>query len=185
MHDKVFCRISIVSMQQRRLSMKELDILGENRFEIYSKTRVGCRGIVVENGKLLVSREEVTDSWMLPGGGLEQNETLSDCCVREILEETGYLVEPMNEFLIINEYYEEYRYISHYFVCKIVGCGARKLTEAEQTRGLVPRWVDIRYFSDIVSRHQEYASSNEEKRGAYLREYMAITQYLENVHKCG
>ncbi|MBQ8404869.1 MAG: hypothetical protein IJX55_10700 [Clostridia bacterium] len=49
--------------------MKEIDILGANRFETFSKTRIVCRGIVIQNGKLLVSREEVSDYWMLPGEG--------------------------------------------------------------------------------------------------------------------
>ena len=80
--------------------MKEIEILGANRFESYSKTRVGCRGIVIENGKMLVSREEITDWWLIPGGGLEPNETLAECCKREILEETGYIVEPTEEIHI-------------------------------------------------------------------------------------
>lgn len=159
--------------------MKEIDILGENRFEKHSKTRVGCRGIVLHNGKLLVSREEVSDYWMLPGGGLEKDETLSDCCSREILEETGYLVNPLDKFLVINEYYEEYHYISHFFICEVVGKAEQKLTESEKMRGLIPKWLDVQIFVDIVSKHQEYALTNEEKRGAYLREYTAITEYLE------
>lgn len=158
--------------------MREIDIFGANRFETYSKTRIGCRGIVLQEGKLLVSREEISDYWMLPGGGLEKNETLAACCAREVLEETGYLVEPIEEFLVMNEYYEEYRYISHFFICKLLGKGEQKLTEAEKLRGLVPKWVDIQFFVDIVSKHQEYAAANEEKRGAYLREYTAITEYL-------
>lgn len=163
--------------------MKIIDIFGANRFETYSKTRVGCRGIVIEDGKLLVSREEVTDWWLIPGGGLEKDETLRECCVREILEETGYIVEPMEEFLIMNEYYEEYRYISHYFICKAIGKGEQHLTESEQKRGLIPAWVEIPFFVDIVSKHQEYAPINEEKRGSYLREYTAIKEYL-NSNKC-
>ena len=158
--------------------MKEIDILGANRFETFSKTRVGCRGVVIQDGKLLVSREEVSDYWMLPGGGLEENETPAECCVREILEETGYIVEPIKEFLVMNEYYEEYRYVSHFFVCKVIGQGEQRLTEVEKARGLVPRWVDVPFFVDIVSKHQEHADTNEEKRGAYLREYTAITEYL-------
>jgi ADP-ribose pyrophosphatase YjhB (NUDIX family)/GNAT superfamily N-acetyltransferase len=158
--------------------MKEIDIFGNNRFETYSKTRIGCRGIIIESGKLLVSREEVSDYWMLPGGGLENGETLSDCCVREVLEETGYAVETTSEFLIINEYYGEYKYISHYFLCKVIGQGEQKLTETKKERGLVPKWLDIKDFLDIVSKHQEYAHSHEEKRGAYLREFTAITHYL-------
>ena len=162
--------------------MKEIDILGANRFETYSKTRIGCRGIVVQDGKLLVSREEISDYWMLPGGGLEKDETLTECCVREVLEETGYLVEPMEEYLVMNEYYEECRYVSHFFICKIIGQGEQKLTEVEKMRGLIPMWVDIPFFVDVVSKHQEYADTNEEKRGAYLREYTAITEYL-NAYK--
>ncbi len=158
--------------------MKEIDILGANRFETYSKTRIGCRGIVIQDGKLLVSREEISDYWMVPGGGLEKDETLIECCVREVLEETGYLVEPIEEFLVMNEYYEEYRYVSHFFICKVVGQGKQQLTAVEKMRGLIPRWVDIQFFLDIVSKHQEYAVANEEKRGAYLREYTAITEYL-------
>ena len=159
--------------------MKEIDILGANRFETYSKTRIGCRGIVVQDGKLLVSREEISDYWMLPGGGLEKDETLTECCVREVLEETGYLVEPIEEFLVLNEYYEEYRYISHFFICKVVGQGKQQPTAVEKMRGLIPKWVDIQFFADIVSKYQEYAATNEEKRGAYLREYTAITEYLK------
>ena len=158
--------------------MKEIDILGANRFETYSKTRTGCRGIVLQDGKLLVSREEISDYWILPGGSLEKGETLVECCTREVLEETGYLVEPIEEFLVMNEYYEEYRYVSHFFICKVVGNGEQKLTTAEKMRGLIPKWVDVQTFVNIVSRHQEYAATNEEKRGAYLREYTAITEYL-------
>ena len=162
--------------------MKEIDILGANRFETYSKTRIGCRGIVVQDGKLLVSREEISDYWMLPGGCLEKDETLTECCAREVLEETGYLVEPIEEFLVMNEYYGEYRYISHFFICKVVGQGKQQLTATEKMRGLVPKWVNIQFFLNIVSKHQEHASTNEEKRGAYLREYTAITAYL-NEHR--
>ncbi len=160
--------------------MKEIDIFGANRHQTYTKTRVGCRGVVITDGKLLVSREEVTDYWVLPGGGMENGETPEQCCAREILEETGYLVEPIHQFLTINEYYEEYRYISHYFVCRVVGRGERHLTETERRLGLVPAWVDVQYFLDIVSKHQDYAPTNEDKRGAYLREYTAITQYWEH-----
>lgn len=61
------------------------------------------------------------------------------------------------------------------------GIGVRKLTESERNRGPVPEWIDISYFTDIVSKHREYAAVNEEKRGTYLREYTAITQYPDSL----
>ncbi len=160
--------------------MKEINILGNNRFESHSKIRVGCRAVVIDNCKLLATYEKAGDIWNLPGGGLKDNETLEDCCVREIEEETGYLVRPINNFLIINEFYEEYKYVSHYFVCEVIGKGELKLTEAEQLRGLEPKWIDLKCFTKIVSEHQKYADVSEEKRGAYLREFTAIKYYTDN-----
>ena len=74
----------------------------------------------------------------------------------------------------INEYYEEWLFISHYFVCEITGKTARKLTEREVKVGLEPRWLLLEKAVDIFAKHQDYAEENEMKRGAYLREYKAL-----------
>ena len=159
--------------------MKELDILGDNRFEMFSKMRTGCRGIVVNDGNILVSREANVDLWLIPGGGLEDGETLGECCAREVLEETGFIIEPVEEYLLVNEYYEEYKYVTHYFICKMVGIGHQNLTEEEKSRGLVPKWLDLQDLLSIFSEHQKYAKTNEMKRGMYLREYTALKEFLE------
>ncbi len=161
--------------------MKQIDILGANRHETFTRTRVGCRGVVLTGeGTLLLAREERTDWWLIPGGGLEEGETLRQCCAREVLEETGYVVEPVRRFLILNEYYEEYRYVSHYFECRILGRGEQRLTPAEEQRGLVPRFLPVEEYLSIVSRHQDWAAVSEEKRGSYLREYTALTEFLNS-----
>lgn len=51
-------------------------------------------GIVLNNDKtkvLLIKRCDVP-VWILPGGGIEQNESAEKCVVREIYEETGFHV---------------------------------------------------------------------------------------------
>lgn len=159
--------------------MKELSILGANRFETFSKTRIGCRAVVVRDGMILLSHETKNDLWMIPGGGLEDGETPEMCCVRETEEETGLLVRPVSQFLTLYEYYEEYRYVSHYFVCEVAGQGRMRLTEAEALCGLEPRWLPLDQAAALFSRHQTYAETSEEKRGSYLREYTALTAYLE------
>lgn len=161
--------------------MQQLEILGENRLEKYTKARIGCRGVVLQDGKLLACHEEKTDFWQLPGGGLEAGETLQECCAREILEETGYIVKPTKQFLTLNEYYQEYKYVSHYFVCEIVGEGKQNRTSAEIERGLVPQWVDTQDFLKIVRDYAAYAAVNEDKYGAYLREHTALRAYLHSI----
>lgn len=161
--------------------MHQLEILGENRLETHTKTRIGCRGIVLQGEQLLACREEKTDFWQLPGGGLEAGETLQECCAREILEETGYIVKPTKQFLTLNEYYQEYKYVSHYFVCEIIGKGNLNRTSVEIERGLAPQWVGVQDFLHIVRDYAAYTATDKDKYGAYLREYTALRAYLHSI----
>lgn len=165
--------------------MKEIEILGANRFETFSKTRAGSRAVIVKDGMILLSHETVSGWWLVPGGGAEGDETPEACCVREVEEETGVVVRPVRPFLTLYEYYEEYRYISHYFICEVTGQGQMRLTEAEERRGLEPRWIPLQEAVDIFSRHQDYAETSEEKRGSYLREYTALREYLDSMPQQG
>jgi len=44
-------------------------------------------------GRILLHRRSDNDMWALPGGVMELGESLADCAVREVLEETGLEVE--------------------------------------------------------------------------------------------
>ena len=157
--------------------MKTINIYGDNRFAEYTKIREACRGIVVQDGMILLTYEVNTDQWFIPGGGLEGEETPRQCCIRELAEETGFVVRPLNQFATIHEYYEEWLYTSHYFVCEITGKTQRLLTQREAEVGLEPRWIPLQEAVMIFSKHQDYAH-DEMKRGAYLREYKALLVYL-------
>ncbi len=157
--------------------MKTINIYGDNRFESFSKTREACRGIVLAEDTILLTYEVKTDQYFLPGGGVEHGESLLECCIREIAEETGYQVEPHHHYLTIHEYYEEWKFISHYFVCTITGETSRKLTAREAEVGLEPRWIPLDEAVEIFSKHHAYAD-NEMKRGAYQREHEALLYFL-------
>ena len=159
--------------------MMELKILGANRFDTFTKTRSGSRAIIICDEKILLSHETRSGWWLIPGGGLEAGETPEECCIREVEEETGYIVQPVQKFLILYEYYEEYRYISHYFACRVTGNGQINLTEAEQERGLKPQWMPLQEAVDMFSHHHDYTDISEEKRGSYLREYTALREYMK------
>lgn len=159
--------------------MKILNIYGENKHEQSTKYREACRGIVIKEDKILLTYEVNTDQWFIPGGGLESGETIKECCAREFAEETGYVVDVKERFLTINEYYEEWHFVSHYFICDSIGKTTRRLTERELKVGLEPRWISLDEGIGIFSKHQAYADEDEMKRGAYLREYQALLSYLD------
>lgn len=67
-------------------------------------TRVGAYAVIVRDGHVLLSHWVVPPrqrhpsvpfeaAWTLPGGGLEAGEDPEAAAVREVLEETGYVVE--------------------------------------------------------------------------------------------
>lgn len=158
--------------------MKKIDIVGKNYFGKWEKTRTACRGIILDGSRILLSYETKTDQWMLPGGGLEENESEEACCIREIAEETGVLAEVSACRLEIDEYYEDWKWVNKYFIGKAVGQTEINQTAREREVGMVPRWVAIEEIKEIFSRHQSYADTDEMRRGMYLREYSALTELI-------
>lgn len=142
------------------------------------RIRISSRGIVVENGKILLSHERNTDVFMSPGGGLEENETLEECCVRELCEETGYIVNPLKQFITVNEYCFETLYVSNYFICEIAGECEQSLTETEVEHGINPEWIELEKAVEIFG---AYASKREDHASLYLREFTVIGKYMESL----
>ena len=140
------------------------------------KERIASRGIIVENGKILLSHELNTGVYMSPGGGIEAGETLEECCIRELKEETGYEVKPIKHFVIINEYCFETMYISNYFICEKVGESKQALTEIEIEHGITPEWVEIEKALEIFG---DYASKREDIASLYLREFTVLNKYIK------
>ena len=156
--------------------MKTIDIIGDNYSGKWDKTRTACRGIIRKDGLLLLSYETRTGQWMLPGGGLEDGEEEAECCTREVAEETGYIVRLSACVLEIDEYYEEWKYVSRYFIGEVTGRTDTKLTDRETEAGMEPRWISADEIIGIFSKHASYAETDEMRRGIYLREYTALRE---------
>ncbi len=152
---------------------------GREYTQIPEKTRIGCRAIIIENGKILLSHELNTYAkmYLIPGGGLEDNETHAECCAREVLEETGYIVRIGKQLCTVNEHYKNTLFISHYFICDIIGEGKPNLTETEIEHGVVPEWVDYNDSLRIFGEYEKYSEIDEEIEGQYKREYAVLCEY--------
>ena len=54
---------------------------------------VGAGVVIVEDGTVLLVKREDLEVWALPGGGVDEGESLAETAVREAYEETGLEVE--------------------------------------------------------------------------------------------
>ena len=112
------------------------------------KKRVSSRAIIIEDNKLLtmfrrkVKKDgSVKEYYVIPGGGLEENETLEENVIRELKEEFNVYIEIV-KFLSTEEYEDT---IANYFLCKIVN-GTPKVGGEELERMTSENYYEIRYI---------------------------------------
>ena len=76
--------------------------------------KIRVTGIVLDQDRILLVEQNVDKlrSWSLPGGGLEEGETLEQGVVRELEEETGLIVT-LKELLYLCDYIRDDRHVIH------------------------------------------------------------------------
>ena len=112
------------------------------------------RAIIIKDNKLLVffrrrirNGKEVT-YYAIPGGHVEENESLSDCVIRELKEEMNIDIRVISYLgNIIVENKEE-----NYFHCEIVGgvlkFGGEELERCNDDNYYEIRWLDLNKIDD-------------------------------------
>ena len=84
----------------------------------------GASCICLHEGKLLMVLQgtpEEEKRWSVPSGGLEMGETLEDCAIREVWEETGYVVKIKEKLHIKEGISFGIQFKVQYFSVEIVG----------------------------------------------------------------
>ena len=160
--------------------MKTINIFGDCYNENPTKVREACRAIIVKDDNILISYEEKTNQLMLPGGGIELGENHKQCLIREIEEETGYVVELKEKVITINEYYDDILWINYYYTCNIVGLGSIKLSQVEIQEGMIAKWFNLNECLNIFEsfKHEPSCGTGGFQHGLYKREYNALKEYM-------
>ena len=84
------------------------------------RVQVGVGVFVKRNGKILVGKRKGSHgagTWALPGGHLEHGESFESCCKREVLEETGLVINNISPVVFTNDVFqnEGLHYITLFF----------------------------------------------------------------------
>jgi 8-oxo-dGTP diphosphatase len=106
---------------------------------------VGVGAVVVEEGRVLLvrrGREPLKGQWSLPGGLLEVGESLTAGVAREVLEETGLIVEPVELVELLDRIHRKdervrYHYVIADYLCWVTGGTLQAASDADAVR-----WVE-------------------------------------------
>lgn len=105
----------------------------------------------VNNSVLMVQNEN--EVWTLPGGAVEDNETLQQAVVREAFEETGLEVEVGNIVAINEAFFPERgnHAILFTFSAKIIG-GDLVISREEEI--LQIKWINLQTANQLMPYHK-------------------------------
>ena len=81
----------------------------------------GASAIVIKDQHVLMVRGKNSNSWGVPSGEIEVNETAKEACLREIFEETGYEENIIKALHTKNTIIKNYKVTTQYFLCEIFG----------------------------------------------------------------
>jgi 8-oxo-dGTP diphosphatase len=113
--------------------------------EFPSAPHVGVGAVVVQDSRVLLVRrgtEPLKGHWTLPGGLLEVGEALTAGVIREVREETGLDVEPIELIELLDRIYHEgdrvrYHYVIADYLCRVTGGELSAASDADAVR-----WVE-------------------------------------------
>jgi ADP-ribose pyrophosphatase YjhB (NUDIX family) len=106
---------------------------------------VGVGAVVVDAGRVLLVRrgtEPLRGEWSLPGGLLEVGESLTAGVAREVREETGLIVEPIELIELLDRIHRvgdrvRYHYVLADYLCRVTGGELLAASDADAVR-----WVE-------------------------------------------
>ena len=111
---------------------KEMQLINDDYSGHVVHLRHASRGILVCDGKVLLSYETVYGKYIIPGGGVEEGESYSECCERELLEETGYSSKKLTHLGTVSPNPAIMRNVIHFYAAEnLVNTGLQNLDKDE------------------------------------------------------
>jgi len=136
---------------------------------VIRKERRASRAVVFDKDKNVALLNVTKNNYhKLPGGGIEEGESIDAALRRELLEEIGCAVENVRELGIIEEYRGKFELhqISYCFIADLSGeKGEPNFDEGEIEDGFKPEWLSL---EDAI-RTLEGETGVEDYEGKFIR----------------
>ncbi|NGX34644.1 MAG: RNA pyrophosphohydrolase [Candidatus Anoxychlamydiales bacterium] len=120
---------------------------------------------------LLIKRRDVP-VWTLPGGGIEDNETITEATLREVLEETGYqskIRKKVGEYSPINKLAK----FTHLFESEII---SGEPTLSDETKDI--KFFDVDNLPKLPPPYKEWIHDSLKNEKTLIKKKLKSVNYL-------
>lgn len=132
---------------------------------IFEERLTGKVVLFNDEGNIALMGNALNDFFILPGGGVEDDESILDGIRRECREETGCEIE-IQETLGVTEDFRSRdgkHCISFCYVAKVVSLGEPMLTEGEAKIGVYVKWLSLPEAVELFAHQEEKVRAGEVK----------------------
>jgi 8-oxo-dGTP diphosphatase len=106
---------------------------------------IGVGAVIIHENRVLIAQRgnpPMKGHWGIPGGLLELGETLVQAVSREVREETGLLVEPVELIELLDRIHRQddriqFHYVIADYLCRVTGGALQAASDAEAVR-----WIE-------------------------------------------
>ncbi|MFJ7826693.1 NUDIX hydrolase [Psychrobacillus sp. NPDC096623] len=148
--------------------------------------REAIRAIIFQKNNILLVRSNKGD-YKFPGGGGECNESHSECLIREVAEETGYINCIIKDKLgsVIEKKLDEFdnnalfQMTSHYYLCELMNDKriAQQLDDYESAQEFRPEWVSL---NDAIAQNEKIMNSLDSEKNSWIKREIFVLKELKN-----
>ncbi len=148
--------------------------------------RKAVRAVILKDDNILLVHTNKGD-FKFPGGGMNKEESQEQTLIREVKEETGYIVGDVKEKIgvFIERSLDRYRkdfvfeMISTYYLCELTdGIADQELDEYEIELGFKPIWINL---NEAIHVNEEIIKNNRLDINKWIyRETKALKAVSEN-----
>ena len=113
--------------------------------------RRAVRAIIIQDNKILMVHTNKGD-YKFPGGGVKREESKEEALMREVTEETGYIVKCIGSCAgkIVQRYVNQFdshgifEMISYYYFCEVKSnTTSQSLEKYEREQEFEPKWIEL------------------------------------------